>query len=709
MGAPLVIQRPIAAARLRAGAATAAWCVGICIGWNAALDLRSAPLLVSAALVAALALACVALSRSARRVAAAMLLLAVTLAGAGWSTLRLRESPADAITRVADPSGPIVLRLTLLEPPRLVRSDPSRPVWIVRARSRGIVDADARTHAASGVVWLRVPATEAQPAWSAGDRVLVRGTFRPIQSPRNPGEFDMARWARDRAIEGSIFAPASLSVRPDESPASVRDHLERTTRRTLSALRVRAHRVVDEAVAASDPATGQLVRGLLLGEDPDDPLDAVRAFYRVGLAHILTISGFHLAVFAGAVLFVVRLCGDLGRLEPLIVAACVGLFLVIVPPGSPTVRAAVIVIAMLAASLIGRRYDRLTILLWTALLVLIARPSELWSLGFQLSFGLTAALIGLTPQLQQRLFPPRLGRAALRRSVQRQAFSWWRSALAASLVCWLVSAPWLVVQLGAVNPLALVTGLVVTPVIAVLLWFGYAAVLVGVVLPSLAIPLGRAAATLADAAGALVIGADAMPGAALRLPWVSPVWGLCTTALIVVWLARPRLRRATLLVLAIASAVWLGLELALSQTLPRGVGIELARLDAGPRRCVLVRTPDSATLIDTGGISARGLAAITRELGAAHIDTLVLDEPTSPATREVILWLRPTRVLATASSQLRTPYPLAGIPVEPFPSLAAALENLGLAGAEAVLARTPEPGVQILRLAVPDLPAPTAP
>ena len=32
------------------------------------------------------------------------------------------------------------------------------------------------------------------------------------------------------------------------------------------------------------------------------PTDALRAFYSLGLAHILSISGFHLGVFAGVVL-----------------------------------------------------------------------------------------------------------------------------------------------------------------------------------------------------------------------------------------------------------------------------------------------------------------------------------------------------------------------------------------------------------------------
>jgi competence protein ComEC len=701
VGAPSSNHTPIAAARRRAAAALAAWCLGLWIGWSVLPEINPAPLFIAAALAAGGGLACGMLSRASRRASAACLLLALVLAASGWSSLRLRAAPLDALTqRLTDPASQPLLRLTILDAPRRTHADANgQHTWIARARCRGIIDEQANTHPAVGIVWLRAPADH--PPWRAGDRVIARGRFRPVTGPRNPGEFDLARWARDRGIEGSFIASSERSVRPDESPPTLRDRLERSARRAVGALHARASGVIAAATSTSDPGTTQLVRGLLLGENPDAPLDEFRAFYRVGLAHILTISGFHLAVFAGAVLFVVRLFGDLGRTEPLLVAASVTLFLLIVPPSSPTIRAAVIVLVLLAAGLFGRRYDRLTLLLWTATALLIARPSELWSLGFQLSFGLTAALLALTGRLQHRLFPQRLGRASLDSSPARAARSWWQSALAASLVCWLVSAPWLIVQLGVINPLALVTGLLVTPIVSVLLWLGYAAILLGMLAPTLAptlaAPLGRAAARLADLSGALVVGADAMPGASIRLPWVSPLWGLAATALVFLWLLRPRLRRASIVLLALALASWLALELTFSESLPQGVHTRIARLDLAStrQRCVLVRTPSTATLIGTGGLSARSLAAITRELGATRLDTIVLDS--SPDARDVIATLRPTRVVLTPDA-LDFDITQPGLTIERADSLPAALASLGLAAAEPHLSRSPEPGVQILDL-----------
>ena len=116
-----------------------------------------------------------------------------------------------------------------------------------------------------------------------------------------------------------------------------------------------------------------------------------------------------------------------------------------------------------------------------------------------------------------------------------------------------------------------------------------------------------------------------------------------------------------------------------------------------------MRTPTSSTLIGTGGLSARSLAAITRELGAARLDTLILDTAPTPAIRDAIAWLRPTRVvLTTDAPDFNITQP--GLTIERADSLSAALASLGLAAAEPHLSRTPEPGVQILDLTDATLP-----
>ncbi|PCI07125.1 hypothetical protein COB72_10800, partial [bacterium] len=59
-------------------------------------------------------------------------------------------------------------------------------------------------------------------------------------------------------------------------------------------------------------------------------------------------------------------------------------------------RAGVIVAVLLLSGRVGRRYDRLTILAWVGVGLLVWRPMDVFSLGYQLSMGITALLVVLS-------------------------------------------------------------------------------------------------------------------------------------------------------------------------------------------------------------------------------------------------------------------------------------------------------------------------
>ena len=88
----------------------------------------------------------------------------------------------------------------------------------------------------------------------------------------------------------------------------------------------------------------------------------------------------------------------------------------------------------------GARDDDLT-----GVIVLAWRPGELWSMGFQLSFGLVAALITMGPVMHRRLFGQRvIGGLERPHSGWRWALhTGWgvlRGLISVSVLCWLVAA-----------------------------------------------------------------------------------------------------------------------------------------------------------------------------------------------------------------------------------------------------------------------------
>jgi len=562
-----------------------------------------------------------------------------------WGQVKLREPDASELSALPPSKELPILRLTVLDTPRMKSGG---EFWSCLARVRAIVD-DSGSTPVNRDVWLSVRSS-APPR--PGDRMIARGIFRPVEPPRNPGEFDLRRWANDRGIVGSLQVTAGALIRPDESPAGFLETSLNLYRSTIGALRSRASNTVDALASHASPDSQQLLRGLLLGENPPSPSEGLASFYQLGLAHILSISGFHLMVFAAAALFALRLFGDLGRLEPFLVALAILLFLAIVPASSPLVRAATILLVLLAAECFGRRYDRLALLCWTAIAVLLFRPSELWSLGFQLSFGLTAALLVLAQRLSLRLFPPPLG-------IRPQTHWFWtrvRHAVIAlfvtGLLCWAISAPWIAANVGIFNPLSIITGIVITPIIVLALWLGYASLLLGLAFPPLALLIAVPLGSLADFAVTTARWWDSLPVAVIRLPPLSPVWALASCGLIVLFLLRGRIRPRFFAAPACALIGWALLDVLLSHRLPAHVAARVYLLDESPANCTIIRTSAQAYMVNAGTASpasqGRDLAHIARHLGAWRLDALLVDGSDLRAASgapEVIRTLRPAELV----------------------------------------------------------------
>lgn len=681
-------------ARTRAAWTLLFLAIGIFLSWELpeagfAIPLSPAAILLVAAVLAAIALGFPIARRNDAtpvvRVPAVLLCGAVFAFGLGWGQIRFWASGAgESPLLVSQSSKSATLRLTILDNPR-IKADATS--WSCLARVRALVT-DSGNTPVDRTVWLTVKAS-ALPR--PGDRRIAIASFRPIEPPRNPGEFDLRRWAADRGIDGSLFVASGQLIRPDESPAGVLESLSNSLRRMHGSLRTRASDTVDALATHASPDAQQLLRGLLLGENPPAPSEGLASFYQLGLAHILSISGFHLMVFAAACLFALRLLGDLGRLEPLLIAGAILFFLAIVPASSPLVRAATILLVLLAAECFGRRYDRLTLLCWTAVAVLLFRPSELWSLGFQLSFGLTAALLALGQRLTIRLFPPPLGVRP------RTHWLWSRvrhaviAIVVTGMLCWALSAPWIASNVGIFNPLSILTGIFITPIIVLALWLGYGALILGMAIPPLA-PLAAApTGALADFAVATARWWDSLPIAVVRLPPLSQVWAIAATTLLALWFIRGRLRLSRFVALAGVLIVWGAIEMLFFHRLPSAVAARVYLLDESPASCTIIRTHDASIMVNAGTSNPAGrgrdLTQVARRIGAWRLDTLLIeasDPLAATGAPDVIRSLRPSVVIIAGPPETAPMQQLialasgSGAQVRVASSVSAALEPMRL-------------------------------
>lgn len=566
-----------------------------------------------------------------------VLVLAAALLAGGWFTACVLETPESSLaTLLPPPTEPggghiVTLEGEVIEPAHRWASSGALASYLPLGDS---VAFTMRTRAASmatgslGVSGrVRVMVGSGEPAISVGDSVRVTGIARAIEPPSNPGQPDARLWGAQTGETTRLTVASAALVEvlpPSRGPVSV-------IRRSQQWLHDRAAAVLPDSQGSPSRA---MLGALLLGEREQGVADLRVTFARQGLAHVLAISGFHLAVMAGAAMFVVRLTGDRGRLEPLLVALLVVLYVLVLPVRAPILRAATMVLAWLLAESMGRRYDKRALLAWVALLVLLVRPMDLFSLGYQLTFGITAALIWFGEPVHSRLFP---GAITFERYEPPDPLTsrWWKDRLtrlvSASVLCWLVATPLVARSVGIVSPIAVVSTVLIVPMVTVLLWLSYAAMLVGVCVPQAASAMSGLLDAIAQAVLVLVNTLDTVPGTTVYTPRFSIALTVALTVLVMVWLVRGRLRSPGLWAATLLAIGWTWGEWHTAGRLAGDVLLRIDTLDVGDGTCHLIRSGDEAMLWDCGSLNpsvgVRTVPRALRELGVWRIRDVVITHP----------------------------------------------------------------------------------
>ncbi len=280
--------------------------------------------------------------------------------------------------------------------------------------------------------WPQAPAVQVEPAGPGGRPAaggLASGT---------PAPFALAGRAERGGVQAGGFASPAAAVRA----------------RLLPALEARSVRIGEPAAA--------LFRGFFLGERDGIPASLQQSFTRSGSVHLLAISGQHLgilALLAAGCLFWLP-----SRRWRMTAAALLagGYFFLIGP--LPSLSRAVL---MLAAGSLGALLDRdpepLNLLGLSAAVLVLADPSALTTLSFQLSY---LALLGIL-----------LVEARLSRALSRWLPPFLCPPLAASLGANLCTMPLLLAAFGAAYPAGALAALPLVPLVTVFMAGGLACLL----------------------------------------------------------------------------------------------------------------------------------------------------------------------------------------------------------------------------------------
>lgn len=237
---------------------------------------------------------------------------------------------------------------------------------------------------------------ELPPAWLIpGAQVEMTAKLYHPEGQVNPGGFDFQEYLLQRGVEYGLYG--STDLQPVQGVFSLSGEIA-TLRHTLS---LRLMDVMGEEAGAYAAA-------LLPGTRDFIPEDDRAAFNDLGIAHILSVSGFHVGVLAGVMLLLLRPLPLARPWRLAIEALLLTGYCLLTGGNAPVIRASLLLLWRELTRIRHRQMLPLHLLSVSALLQLLFNPTLLTSASFQLTYGAMLGLLLLFPRMKQlRAFPSR--------------------------------------------------------------------------------------------------------------------------------------------------------------------------------------------------------------------------------------------------------------------------------------------------------------
>lgn len=313
---------------------------------------------------------------------------------------------------------------------------------------------------------IRIAMRKADERLAPGTAIAVRARLTPLPLPVAPGAYDFARAAWFDGIGAYGFATGAPRAVVAEAPGMV-------TRAAIWIAQTRddASRRIHETLPG---ATGAIAAALTVGDRSQIPEADDEAMRDSSLAHVLSISGLHMTIIGlgafAALRFLIALIPPLVlRIDARKWAASVAIvlaggYLALSGASVPAQRAFLMIALVFLAILADRAPYTLRIVAISALVILAIAPESVVDPSFQMSFAAVTALVAAY-QWVQEAEAKRGAPFILRDSLSGRIAYVVASALLASVVAGLATAPFAAFHFNRVAVYGVIANMAAMPVI----------------------------------------------------------------------------------------------------------------------------------------------------------------------------------------------------------------------------------------------------
>lgn len=295
---------------------------------------------------------------------------------------------------------------------------------------------------------------------ATGDSISLLAVLSPPPIPVYPGAYDFSRIAYFQQIGATGYSISPITRLP-ATPHS-------TLMNAINAIR---YSMVNDVLTILGKKTGGVAAALIAGEQGAVDKHIYQEVRNAGLAHLLSISGLHLALVVGVFFVVGRTLLSCSQTLTLhfdikkwaAFFALIGSFFYLAIAGFPipAQRSFIMVGLVLLAILLDRNATPLRSVAIAAFVILIIEPESLLTPSFQMSFAAVTALIASYQWMVHRS----------ERLPERAPLSWWRHLLRyflgivfSSLVAGLATTPFSIYHFNTYSSYGILANLIAIPV-----------------------------------------------------------------------------------------------------------------------------------------------------------------------------------------------------------------------------------------------------
>ncbi|MFA5291745.1 MAG: DNA internalization-related competence protein ComEC/Rec2 [Phycisphaerae bacterium] len=494
------------------------------------------------------------------------------------------------------------IRTQIISAPKLVENNdwyfaeyfPSLPYTTFYAKVTGIKTTTGWANAAGTIKFY---ISEDANNLKLGDQIQTFCRLEKFSAADNPGQFDTKRYMNRNGVflSASVKSANIITVLNTEklkSPFNIKTKLRQYA---IAALLKDAES--DDYIS--------LAEALVLGSRSKIDRKLYNDFIKTGLVHLVCLSGLHVGIFAGAAWWFSKKAGLLhtGRSIACIIATII--FLIVVPATSPTLRAGIMVIIFCLGRMFNRRSMAINSLAASAILLLLIRPMDFLSPGFQLSFAATIGILLFNEPIKQ--FLP-LSKDPLQQNLLYSPLRLPLNIFSVGLAAWITVAPIIVWHFYQFQLLTAIWTIPASFPVTAIVILGPVKIILSALLPSLAYCLG------------FIINFSAMILSYLvtlfaKVPFSSVIIGKPSIYIVLLfylplflWKFFPFRKRPVLNFIYPAAIVLLLISAVISDNFEKYNKLRLTVLSIGHGQAIYLKTPDNKNfIIDAGSITNKNI------------------------------------------------------------------------------------------------------